>query len=951
MPPLKELPTRPNPAGRSKLNRRQALNLLATGIAGGLAACSKPDEQILPYVRMPERIVPGEPLKFATTLPLAGIGRGVVVTSIDGRPIKVEGNPRHPGSLGATDVFAEAAVLSLYDPDRSRTILHNGAIAPREALNRALMAELSETRSSQGKGLRLLTGRTTSPTLLRQIDGLLQEFPAASWHAYDPTDDDNAHEGGQLAYGQPVRSIADFAKARVIVALDADPLGHGPDQIRIGRGYAIGRGEPKAFSRLYCLESALTLTGAKADERLALRPEAIERFAASLARELGASASASELVERERLLLRKITADLNSHKGEALVIAGPAMSREVHALVHWINAQLDAPARLVDPTDRTPSGKQAGTLDQLAGDLDSGRVRQLVMIGVNPAYDAPSDLHFGARAQKAAFRLHMGEYADETAAIANWHVPQSHRLETWSDLRAGDGTASIIQPLIKPLYESFSEHELLAWLSGAEDAGAYELVRQTWPTAAAADFEAWWQRVLHDGIIAGSGATAVSLAAPLLPTLADPEPHDKRADEISLVLRPDPCLWDGSYANNAWLQECPKPLSKQVWGNALALHPDEATRLGVTSGDVVTVAANGRSIEVPVLTEPGMAMGVGALTLGGGRQKAGAIGNGVGANAYTLRTSGHRWHLPQVSIQPTGRREPILTTQNIVRTPEDVRELYPLSQLGQPLPGPVDPDPPSLMPPAVKPGDGHAWAMVIDTSVCIGCNACVVACQAENNVPVVGPEQVAMGRDMHWMRVDGYDHGSANSPQIGFQPVPCMHCEHAPCEPVCPVAASVHDSEGLNAQVYNRCIGTRFCEANCPYKVRRFNFFGYADGEEYGNLGAESYRGQKNPEVTVRARGVMEKCTYCVQRISGARRTAERENRPLGPDEVRTACQSACPTRAISFGDLNQADAEINHRKADRRHYALLGHLGTRPRTTYLADVRNPAPSEPEGRT
>ncbi|EHR01816.1 4Fe-4S dicluster domain-containing protein [Bradyrhizobium sp. WSM471] len=951
MPPLKELPTRPDPAGRSKLNRRQALSLLATGMAGGLAACSKPDEQILPYVRMPERIVPGEPLKFATTLALAGIGRGVIVTSIDGRPIKVEGNPRHPGSLGATDVFAEAAVLSLYDPDRSRTILHDGAIAPREALNRALVTELSEARSSQGKGLRLLTGRTTSPTLLRQIDELLEAFPAASWHAYDPTDDENARQGAQLAYSQPVSSIADFAKARVIVALDADPLGHGPDQIRIGRGYATGRGDANAFSRLYCLESALTLTGAKADERLALRPEAIERFSAILAREFGATTGATELPERERLLLQQIMADLNSHKGEALVIAGPAVSREVHALVHWINAKLNAPIRLIDPIDRTPSGKQAGSLEQLASDLDAGRVRQLVMIGANPAYDAPADLRFEARAQKATFRLHMGEYADETAAVANWHVPQRHRLETWSDLRASDGTASIVQPLIKPLYESFSEHELLAWLSGEEDASSHELVRQTWQGMASADFEAWWRRVLHDGLIAGSGATALSTAAPLLPPLPDAEPHDLQDDEIRLVLRPDPCLWDGSYANNAWLQECPKPLSKQVWGNALALHPDQATRLGLTSGDVVTVAANGRSIEVPVLTDPGMAMGVGALALGGGRQKAGAIGNGVGASAYTIRTSDNSWRLPQVAIKRTGRREPILTTQNVVRTPEDVRELYPQYRLGQSLPPSANPDPPSLMPPAVKSGDGHAWAMVIDTSVCIGCNACVLSCQAENSIPVVGPEQVAMGRDMHWMRVDAYDHGTPDSPQLGFQPVPCMHCEHAPCEPVCPVAASVHDSEGLNAQVYNRCIGTRFCEANCPYKVRRFNFFGYADGEEYGNLGAESYRGQKNPEVTVRARGVMEKCTYCVQRISGARRASERENRPLGPHEVQTACQNACPTRAISFGDLNQADAEINHRKADPRHYALLGHLGTRPRTTYLADVRNPAPSEPERRT
>jgi molybdopterin-containing oxidoreductase family iron-sulfur binding subunit len=865
----------------------------------------------------------------------------MIVTSIDGRPIKIEGNPRHPGSLGATDVFAEAAVLSLYDPDRSRTILHNGSIAPREALQQALVAELSDAHSRQGAGLHLLTDRTTSPTLLRQIDGLLQTFPAASWHAYDPTDDGNARAGAQLAFGQPLCGVPNFEKARIIITLDADPLGHGPDQIRSGRGFAARRKADNEFSRLYCLESTFTLTGAKADERLALRPEAIERFAAALAHALGAPAVASDLSDRERELLQKMSADAAAHKGEVLVLAGPTMSKEVHALVHWMNAQLSAPVRLIQPLDRTPSGKQAGTLEQLADDLGAGRVRQLVMIGVNPVYDAPVDLRFGAQAQKATFRLHMGSYADETAAIATWHVPQSHPLEAWSDLRASDGTASVVQPLIKPLHRSFANHELLAWLADHADANSYDLVRETWRGAAEGDFEAWWVRALHDGVV-GTAAAPTVATAPTPPSLSLSEttPH-----EFSLVLRPDPCLWDGSFANNAWLQECPKPLSKQVWGNALAMHPDDAARLTLSSGDVVSVGANGRSVDVPVLIEPGMAAGVGALTLGGGRRKAGAIGNGVGADAYGLRVSDSPWRLSEVSIERTGRREPILTTQNIVRTPEDVRELYPLHQLGRPLPAPANEDRPSLMPASVRPGDGHAWGMVIDTSVCIGCNACVLSCQAENNVPVVGPEQVAMGRDMHWIRVDAYDFGSANNPQLGFQPVPCMHCEHAPCEPVCPVAASVHDSEGLNGQVYNRCIGTRFCEANCPYKVRRFNFFGYADGEEYRNLGAESYRGQKNPEVTVRARGVMEKCTYCVQRISGARRSAERENRPLGVDEVQTACQNACPTRAISFGDLNQPDAEINSKKADPRRYALLGHLGTRPRTTYLADVRNPAPA------
>ncbi|WP_439393423.1 4Fe-4S dicluster domain-containing protein [Bradyrhizobium sp. PMVTL-01] len=950
MPPLKELPTRPEPARRSKLNRRQALSLLATGMASSLAACSKPDEHILPYVKMPERIVPGEPLKFATTLGLAGIGRGVIVTAIDGRPIKVEGNPRHPGSLGATDVFAEAAVLSLYDPDRSRTILRDGAIASREALQGALVNQLADARNRQGDGLRLLTSRTTSPTVLRQIDALLQTFPAAAWHAYEPTDDDNARGGSQLAYGRPLDAVADLAKARVIVALDADPIGHGPDQIRHGRGFAMGRSEANSFSRLYCLESAFTLTGAKADERLALTPDAIERFAMSLAGQLGAARGASELPDRQRELLRKISADLSAHRGEAVVMVGPTMSAEVHALAHWINAQINAPVRLIEPIDRTPSGKQAATLEQLAGDLVAGRVRQLIIIGANPVYDAPADLQFAARVQRAPFRLHMGEYVDETAALATWHVPQHHPLEAWSDLRASDGTASIVQPLIRPLYGSYGVHELLAWLTGEQDASAYDLVRQTWQGTASGDFETWWQRALHDGLIADTSAAAIAPAAPPLPAMPSAEAQDAPAGDITLVLRPDPSLWDGSFANNAWLQECPKPLTKQVWGNALALHPEDAAKLGVASGDIVTIGAGDRRLEVPVLTEPGSAIGVGMLTLGAGRHKAGAIGDGVGANAYALRSAEHRWRIAGVSVKPTRRREPILTTQNVVRTPDDVRELYPLYQLGHTPAAAASDDTPSLMPRTVRSSDGHAWAMVIDTSVCIGCNACVVSCQSENNVPVVGPEQIAMGRDMHWMRIDVYDHGAATGLPLGFQPVPCMHCEHAPCEPVCPVAASVHDHEGLNGQVYNRCIGTRFCEANCPYKVRRFNFFGYADGEEYANLGADSYRGQKNPEVSVRARGVMEKCTYCVQRISAARRSAERDNRPLGPDEVRTACQNACPTRAISFGDLNQPAAAINHGKADPRHYALLGHLGTRPRTTYLADLRNPAPS-PEERT
>ncbi len=953
MPPLNELPVKGSQflaRSRAGLSRRQALRLLATGIASGLAACTKPVEEIIPYVEMPERVVPGEALKFATTLSLSGFGRGVIVTSIDGRPVKVEGNPRHPASLGATDVFAEAAVLSLYDPDRSRVVRGDGAIASPDAFRQALQAQLQQVRQRDGEGFRLLTGHVTSPTLLRQIDDVLQMYPKAAWHSYEPVDEDNAQVGAAQAFGQRLRVLPRLDKARVVVALDADPLGHGPDQVRDALGFAARRQPQKRnFSRIYSIEAAPTLTGAKADHRIALQPELIAEVAVAIARTLRADIREASLPEPAARIAKQAAADLMSNRGGGIVLAGRALSPQTHALVHWINAQLQAPIELIE-TGKTPAGRQAATLSDLARDLDAGEISELVMIGVNPGYNAPADLEFAARSAKAGFRLHLGRYVDETAAISTWHLPQTHELETWSDMRSSDGTASLVQPLIRPLFRSWTDHELLELLLNRGDASPYELVRETWQSQGGSDFEGWWTRSLHDGVIAGSAPATIVATQSKLPDIA---PAAAPSVAMTLVLRPDPSLWDGTFANNAWLQECPKPLTKQVWGNALGLNPLDAARLGLTSGDVVSLEMDGRRIDAPVNVEPGIADRVASLSLGLGRSKAGAIGSGIGANAYALRTTAHPWAIPDVRIAKTSRREEIIITQNVVRTAEDVRELYPLHELSEAIrPQATASEPkPSLLPAQPPPDDGHAWAMVIDAAVCIGCNACVIACQAENNVAVVGPEEVGRGRDMHWLRVDVYDHGSAANPKLGFQPVPCMHCEHAPCEPVCPVAASVHDSEGLNLQVYNRCVGTRFCEANCPYKVRRFNFFGYADGEEYANLGFESYRAQKNPEVTVRARGVMEKCTYCVQRISAARRAAERDDRPIGLDEVKTACQSACPTSAITFGDLRQNDSAVNRQKTDPRHYALLEHLGTRPRTTYLSDVLNRAPGFDEDAT
>jgi molybdopterin-containing oxidoreductase family iron-sulfur binding subunit len=930
------------------LTRRNALQVFAAHMALSLAACGKPDEQVLPYVRMPEGLVPGEPKRFATTLPLSGFGRGVLAVSVDGRPIKIEGNPSHPASLGATDPFLEASVLSLYDPDRSQTVTETGRIASWPAFHKALSQQMQTHRADRGRGLRLLTGRVTSPTLLRQIAVLLQQFPEAVWHVHEPLDDAAASEGARLVFGRPLCALPQFEKARVVLALDADPLGPGPDQLRNARGWAKLRGSAVGdnFSRLYALESRSTLTGAKADQRVALHPDQIAGVAIAIANRLGAGRDDSVLPPQLAPHVETIWRDLDRTRGGALLLAGPSLPADIHALVHWINARLEAPITLVPPAGSLDD-VEAQSLAALVDAANADAVSSLMVIDSNPVYDAPPALQVDQALHRIPFSFHLGLYKDETGNACRWHAPLSHPLESWSDLRATDGTASIVQPLIAPLYDTTTAHEMLARLVGSTDTSAYDLVRQTWvaewSAQAGGDFDVNWRKSQRDGVIPESASRPITLAQPSLPATA----HRDAPPGLTLVLHPDPAVWDGSFANNPWLQECPRPISKQVWGNALAIGKADAERLSLKSGDVVKLAAGGRTIETPVRIDSGVATGVVALSLGYGRSAAGQIGDGVGANGYALIGQQGSLRVDGVALQATGRHEDVLTTQNDVKLDGDTRELYHLLTLPElrklPLQLVAEADTrPTLLPNYDY--DTYAWGMAIDTSVCIGCNACVVSCQAENNVPVVGPEEISRGRDMHWLRVDFYHDDSDQ--HGGFQPVPCMHCEKAPCEPVCPVAASVHDGEGLNLQVYNRCVGTRFCEANCPYKVRRFNFFGYADGQEYASLGSESFKAQRNPDVTVRARGVMEKCTYCIQRISGARRDAEKAGRRIGDGEVVTACQSACPTQAISFGNLNDGRSEVNKRKAQPHHYELLGHLDTRPRTTYLADLRNPPPPD-----
>lgn len=920
----------------SVITRRQAIRLLAAQLPFALAACSKPEKEIVPYVVMPEHMVPGNPMRYATVLPLSGRGRGVLVTSVDGRPTKIEGNPHHPASLGATDVFAEAEVLTLYDPDRSRAPMSNGQIASWATIEDEITANLTRLSAQGGDGLALLTPRLASPTLDAQIAGLLAHLPKARWFAYDPLDNPHAEAGLSMVRSGTAVPLPDIGRTNVILSFDMDFLGPGPDQIRLARAYAdrrLDKSKPK--HRLIALEASPRQTGAKADERHACSPAQMQEVLISLANTLGAGLRPAQLTP----LSQKISVSLQealTGKDGLLLLVGNTVSPEGHALGHWINNQVSAPIEWVKPEEMTQA-PQPDSLASLAAALEHDEIKLLTIVGCNPAYDAPGTLNLSNLLGNEIPIIHAGLYQDETAKLARWHLPLSHWLECWSDLRSVDGTAAICQPLIRPLHASRSMHEVIALLDGSADARGYDLVRGTWRRGDASNFDTWWEVTLARGTIEGTAYASAPKPQPSLPRHL-PEPASQ---PMTLVLRPDPCLYDGSYANNAWLQELPKPLSKQVWGHSLQISETDARRLSISTGDRIHVDSRGRKLTCTAAITPGQPDSIISLTLGLGRTSAGVIGDGIGANAFLLASPDSQWTASEVHLTREGSREQILLAQHVIGPelldPVTLRKRFP--GLGDE----ISPEPSvqmSLYPNRPTAAAEHAWGMVIDTARCIGCNACMVACQSENNIPVVGPEEIDQGRQMHWLRVDVYDRGGPNSPAYGFQPVPCMHCEKAPCEPVCPVEASVHDGEGLNVQVYNRCIGTRFCEANCPYKVRRFNFHAYADGEEYANLGDPWYRAQKNPDVTVRTRGVMEKCTYCVQRLSAARRQAERDDEPIPRDSVATACQSACPTRAIIFGDLADSDSAVTKLKADPRHYTLLAELNTRPRTTYLSEIR-----------
>jgi molybdopterin-containing oxidoreductase family iron-sulfur binding subunit len=931
------------------VGRREFLKLMGASLAlAGLTACSsQPGDRIVPYSRAPEEVVPGKPLFFATAVTLGGCTTGLLVESHEGRPTKIEGNPLHPGSLGATDAVTQASILTLYDPDRSQTVTHTGRPSTWNGFAAALTRQLEGSARPQGGGLRILTETVVSPTLAGQLAAVLAKYPAASWHQYEPMTRDAARAGARAAFGEPLNAVYRVDQADAIVSLGSDLLAAGPGAVRYAREFASRRhaqSPTERMNRLYVFEATPSLTGAAADHRLAVRDADMDLLARTLAGRCGVEAGVLPRQPSPEQLkwIDAVARDLVAHRGASLVVAGDEQPPAIHLLAHAVNAALGNVGRTVvytDPIEAAPVD-QMDSLGQLVAAMQAGTVETLLILGGNPVYTAPADVPFADAMDRVPFRAHLSLYEDETSARCHWHLPEAHYLEGWSDGRAYDGTASVQQPLIAPLYGGRTSHEVVATLLGDPRSG-YDIVRDSWRSRhGGSDFETFWRRALHDGVVSGSALPART------PTWKGgvPAPAPVVGAGLDLLFRADPAVWDGRFANNGWLQELPKPLTKLTWDNAALLGPSTAERLGVKNEDTIELAYASRRLKAPVWILPGQADGTVTLHLGYGRTRAGRAGTGTGVNAYALRTAAAPWGGGGLTVAKTGERYRLASTQghhtmqgrNLVRaaTVEAFRKDPDVARTAA--------DRELAHNPTLYPEHkyaGYAWGMAIDLNACTGCNACVVACQSENNSPVVGKGEVLVGREMHWLRIDRYYKGDLEAPETVHQPVPCMQCENAPCEPVCPVAATVHSAEGLNDMVYNRCVGTRYCSNNCPYKVRHFNFLQYQDDR------TPSLRLLRNPNVTVRSRGVMEKCTYCVQRINEARIQAKLQDREIRDGEVVTACEAVCPSQAIVFGNVNDPDSRVSRLKGHPLNYALLGELNTQPRTTYLARLRNPNPA------
>lgn len=931
--------------------RRDFLTRMGAAIAlAGLGACTRaPRQEIVPYVVQPPEVTPGVARYYATAQALDGYAVGLLAESHEGRPTKIEGNPEHPASLGAAGAFEQASVLSLYDPSRARAVTERGAPTTWARVAGALGS--GAWTNAGGRGLAFVLEPTSSPSILALLDAIRQELPHVSVAFHSPTTPTNAWEGARIAFGSVLEPRFSLERADVIVALDADLLTTGPARLRLARAFADRRSSLDAMNRLYAVEALYSVTGAAADHRLRVRPSDVLAIAAALASAIDLPALPGGVPEHlhapaafHRAWIAAVARDLTAHRGRSVVIAGDAQPPEVHALAHAMNAALGNLGATVTmaPSPILGAGGVSHGLEALARALSAGEVDTLVICGANLVYGAPAKKALGELIGRARQSAYLGLHHDETAARCTFAIPEAHPLESWGDTRAFDGTTSIVQPLVDPLFGGRTALDVLALFGRARGAtSAYDLVRERFRrdharASSTEDFERRWRRALKRGVIDGTAIAeqgaridGTSLAAHLAHTRPRPPPA------LELVARPDPHVHDGRFAANAWLLELPAPITKLTWTNAATLSVATAERLGLTNGDEIELQASGRRVTAPVLVVPGQADATIGLSLGWGRARGAELARGRGANAFTLLASAPIG----VDVQKTGRRRDLAVTQahqQLEGRDEDILRRTTLEEHRARAAAPRPKDKRLLKLYEEEPGPAsHQWGMAIDLARCTGCGACVIACQAENNVPTVGPDAVYLGREMHWLRIDTYATGDPNDPEIALQPMLCQHCEMAPCEYVCPVNATVHSPDGLNEMTYNRCVGTRFCSNNCPYKVRRFNWFDFHRKED------ATAQLVHNPDVTVRERGVMEKCTFCVQRLR-EHTSRERQGRSTTPPE--TACQQTCPSRAIVFGDLTARDGEVRRLRDDDRAYAVLHELGTEPRVRYLARVKNPNP-------
>ncbi len=981
-----------SPGGAS---RRQFLQVMGASMAlAGLTACRRPVETIVPFSRPPEHRIPGVPVNYATSMPFRGALRPLLVESTDGRPTKIEGNPDHPEVQGASTALEQAALLGLYDPDRSQHVLQGGETSDWSAFKQAMGALPASSR------LVVMAEPDSSMTMARLREELRQAFADVQFVEYDHATARRVSRGYAAAFGRPVRPVHNFSKASIILSLDADFLSPtDPDAVWNTREFSRSRRveETGSMSRLYAVESAYSITGGMADNRLRLKSGDIGAFAAALSEALGLH-SARVPAFADHAWIAELARELRAAGSGAVVVAGDHQPMEVHTLVAAINRELGAIGNTVTLLDAGDAASDMHEeMDAALGSLNAGNVDVLVTLGTNPLYDHPE---LASAFSKAATRVHVGLYVDESAAGATWHVPETHFLEAWGDGRSRQGHAAVIQPLIAPLYDdAHSAIEVMGLMATGSEQFGYDLVRGTWRNVLSGNFEKSWRKIIHDGFLAEDAFTAVtpSLDGAAVAAAATGLAGTS-APELEVIVRHDSKVFDGRFANNAWLQELPDATTKVVWDNVAAMSPATAERLGAESRldggkyytDTVTISVGGASVELPVWIQPGIAEGSIQVTTGYGRSIAstreerktnlfdlddytdvygkGAIATGVGSNVSPLMQGGGR--ILSATVAKAGSGYMVASTQDHGAIEEEGAEvarrgLFRMATMeeyqanpdfvkdSEPAPIKEDwTDYPALWQdnhPTLSPEmqntlySAQQWGMVIDLNTCTGCNACVVACQSENNIQVVGKEEVARGREMHWIRLDRYfvsgDGASFEDPQMVLQPVPCMHCENAPCEQVCPVAATVHSPDGTNQMIYNRCIGTRYCANNCPYKVRRFNFFNWSK-----TLPAATHMAQ-NPNVTVRSRGVMEKCSYCIQRVREVNKQANIEERPIKDGEVVTACQQACPAEAITFGNLADPASHVSQARQSDRRYEMLAELSVKPRTSYLGRIRNPNPT------